>query len=702
MWIERISISNFQAFDAATVEFAPGLNVVGSPNEGGKSSLFRAIVTALFADASSRSADTRAFARWGSEGLFRLEMGLRIGDSGYRIVKDFQSREQAVYTGDGVEPLAKGKAVGEFLRSRLPLPDENLFLRVCGVRHEELSSVCDGEVSIGEKLEEILGGGWGEATPDRIAQTLEAKRAELLRGVDRPALEKNWGLVKRLREAIVSGERDLAEAVAAAARREECLRALSIIGSGIEGLDGKLALLEEKTARAKQRADTARKVDEARKKAESLRKQMDRVRELRSRREAQEAKGETFPASLRGIDAGSIAERRRELDREGSLEGDRAREAERRRRVPAGTLILAAALIVAGVVGGLLWNRFLFSAAGLGGALLLVFALRGAAMGRPALLREKGRELAALSEKRRLWAGERSLEGAAKLLDDFSAWEAERRQLDVRLDEAIGGRAIDGADAFERLDAGYGAASRELRGLEEELRELEPFDLGADALIELGRETNLTKRDRENLGAERAAKERSLAALPAIDGNEIREGIESAREALGCAERTVAIIDVILEALGEARSQMSGFLAGKLPPLAAGYLSRITDGRYRTLFIDPVRLRVETIPAEGDVAARAAAARPERIGPETLSQGARDQIHVAVRLALVNLMSGAEPQPLFLDDPFVHFDPERRRRALELVTDFARLNQVILFTCDPGYRDLGGRFIDLERCRATR
>jgi len=86
---------------------------------------------------------------------------------------------------------------------------------------------------------------------------------------------------------------------------------------------------------------------------------------------------------------------------------------------------------------------------------------------------------------------------------------------------------------------------------------------------------------------------------------------------------------------------------------------------------------------------------PDRIGPDALSQGTRDQIYLAVRLALVELVSRGEPQPLFLDDPFVHFDPERRARALDLVREFAAGHQVIVFTCDPRYRETSAHLIEL-------
>jgi len=156
------------------------------------------------------------------------------------------------------------------------------------------------------------------------------------------------------------------------------------------------------------------------------------------------------------------------------------------------------------------------------------------------------------------------------------------------------------------------------------------------------------------------------------------------------------VLEAILETLAEARRSVAGLLAERLPPIAASHLSRITGGRYESLFIDPLTLRIETVPARGDAETGGGAGEaPERIEPGSVSQGARDQIHLAVRLALVELMSRAEPQPVFLDDPFVHFDPDRRARALDLVREFALKHQVIIFTCDPRFREAGARLVEL-------
>ncbi|HEY8418428.1 MAG TPA: hypothetical protein VIK93_10400, partial [Limnochordales bacterium] len=63
-----------------------------------------------------------------------------------------------------------------------------------------------------------------------------------------------------------------------------------------------------------------------------------------------------------------------------------------------------------------------------------------------------------------------------------------------------------------------------------------------------------------------------------------------------------------------------------------------------------------------------------------LSQGAQDQLYLALRLAIAELVSGEAPLPLLLDDPFVNCDAARMERIRETLAEVSRERQVVLFT----------------------
>ena len=72
-----------------------------------------------------------------------------------------------------------------------------------------------------------------------------------------------------------------------------------------------------------------------------------------------------------------------------------------------------------------------------------------------------------------------------------------------------------------------------------------------------------------------------------------------------------------------------------------------------------------------------------------LSQGTREQLYLALRLAFIkNHAEKAEPMPVFMDDILVNFDPERAAATAAVLSRFSRDNQVLFFTCHPATADL--------------
>ncbi len=698
MWVERVALENFLAFKDLSVELAPGLNVVLSPNEGGKSSLFRGIAAGFYANAATQNKDILALARWGSAERFRIEIEFRLGETSYRLVRDFDSKEQTISRSEEAKPFAKGKAVDDFLAAHLPLPDESLFLRICGVRHEELARVGEGTSAIGETIEEILGGGWGNTTPAGVQRTVEDKRKELIRGRDRPVNEANRGPVKRFMDDVERLERDASRASTLAAAREGFLKAISDVDSKTRILDADLDVLRAKREKAAAYRDLVKKEKAAREKADALRKRKDRVGELSAKKEALAAESSRFPESLLQGTPAFLDELRTAFERESVLDKETAGAGSTAEsRVSLWRPVLASALILAGLIGLAIGKpiMILFLAAG---AVLFAWHFArgyGRRKGGPPAADLAG-ELARLAKKRSELLGSRSLEDSKALLAAFAAWKERSRDVESRIEEAAGGRRVDPADFAGALDREYGDAALELRAHLESRAELEPFAIDGDGMLRLERDLGAREEERRRLAGARALAERDLAGIERLDGIDIAERLSCAREGLERALKRERVLEAIIETLAGARREISGFLAGRLPPLAGAYLSRITGGRYETLFVDPLTLRIETVPARGDAdETEGAAPAPERIKPDAVSQGARDQIYLAMRLALVELMSRGEPQPVFLDDPLVHFDPERRARALDLVREFAAKHQVVVFTCDPRYREAGGRLVEL-------
>ena len=111
---------------------------------------------------------------------------------------------------------------------------------------------------------------------------------------------------------------------------------------------------------------------------------------------------------------------------------------------------------------------------------------------------------------------------------------------------------------------------------------------------------------------------------------------------------------------------------GTLIARASYYLSLLTDGSFhqlRAVNTDNANILQAVNRAGTDITING------------LSEGTRDQLFLALRLAaLEEYLRSNEPQPLILDDTFVHFDDARTHHAFAAMAEFSAVTQVIYFT----------------------
>jgi DNA repair exonuclease SbcCD ATPase subunit len=143
------------------------------------------------------------------------------------------------------------------------------------------------------------------------------------------------------------------------------------------------------------------------------------------------------------------------------------------------------------------------------------------------------------------------------------------------------------------------------------------------------------------------------------------------RQRLEMLSEQEAALSLAIETLASADSELQSRFSPQLARVTASLFARLTDGRY-----DEVTLA-------RDLSAKA---RPtgEAVGWETdyLSAGAKDQLYLALRLALCTLaLPEDDPCPVVLDDALVTFDQDRMERALALCREMAQKRQILLFTC---------------------
>ena len=138
-------------------------------------------------------------------------------------------------------------------------------------------------------------------------------------------------------------------------------------------------------------------------------------------------------------------------------------------------------------------------------------------------------------------------------------------------------------------------------------------------------------------------------------------------------------LELALDALREANTQLQTLFSPLISRRAAALMARMTDSGYAGVYFD--REMHFSAQRAGDLNAHAL---------EYLSEGTRNQLYLAVRLAICELVLTEEPCPLILDDVLAAFDDKRAKDTLRLLRELAQDRQIILLTCQSREK----RFLD--------
>jgi uncharacterized protein YhaN len=175
------------------------------------------------------------------------------------------------------------------------------------------------------------------------------------------------------------------------------------------------------------------------------------------------------------------------------------------------------------------------------------------------------------------------------------------------------------------------------------------------------------------------ARERREALVGGESGNPLRGREAALEEELHTLSRSWAVFALAKELLLTAKQRFEEEGQAGVVRYAGDIFAAITDGEY------------SGIAASMDADAYSALHRSgERRDPEKqLSQGTREQLYLALRLAYIkNHAVQAESVPVVMDDILVNFDPVRAANTAKVLADFARENQILFFTCHPATSDL--------------
>ena len=703
----------FGKLQGQTLELQEGLNILQAPNETGKSTWCAFLISMLYGinsrerDKAGFIADKNRYAPW-SGGTMSGRLDCLAGGDELTLTRSTRrptapmSDFQAVYAGTGDPyPGLTGQNCGETLLGvSREVFERSAFIRQAGLPISQ-------DVGLERRVAALISSGEEDVSYSETANILKKQ-------LNRRRHNKT-GQLPALEAELRDTERQLAEVEALEAQ-------LTNARAKTETLSAQTAALTEELA-LHDRWENARRSKALTEAETAARETEERLSSLRRRAEGDNLPENDVIGRLRGAIVNmqqarqTVAKAQAEAEKaSGALEtaeaavknhafaGKSPEEAEAlpldlepRPRFPLwlGALIVLAALglgaaswlslhnplLTVGSAGGLFGAGFLFTG-------IITSRKQAAWESRAARLRQKRREeLDAYAALYRAAEAART-EAAAKT----AAWEGlssnweENHQnilLEIRrfapavTDILSADQALRECAQRRKALTEAETAARDSRMRYDLLRQQSPAPkdgIEAAAPPARSREAILADqaRTQEELSAARSAADRLAGQLHAIgDPAVLRSSAGHLAEEIQRLEEEASAIRLAMEALEEANTALQNRFSPALGRRTGEIFQALTGGRYTGAALD----RTFHLSAEptGDALYRDAA---------LLSTGAADQLYLAARLAICELVLQSEHTvPIILDDALASFDDERCAAALNWLRQEAQNRQILLFTC---------------------
>lgn len=677
MEIKRLT-GTFGTLEEDTIVLSPGLNLIHAPNESGKSTwcaLLRVMLYGLATRARGAAADKNRYAPWSGKAMQGV-LEVRANGMDLTVTRTTQRSNapmgafSALRTGtaDPVPQLTAANC-GEVLTG---VPRE-VFERSAFIRQSGLAIDQDPELE--RRIAALITSGEEDTSyieaSERLKKQLNRRRHNktgLLPQLEREmqdlrAAEDTGSQLKRqLTEAQENVER--LEKRQQSLERQMALQAQEGRAQADARIQAQEALVREaEAALASLRLSAAGLPDRS-----ALEQALGGLSSLEASRDA----ADRAAAALSAAEQRAAQARQRLTELEAQETGQSAGKADR-------SLLWALLLsllvgIAAGAAAFALAPAFLLPAA-LGGLIL------AAAVSVPLALRRKKavqatRESAQAARTQAVaQARQTDAQAQASLSDARQLWEDLSSNL-ARSSEAI-------FSLFPQVPAGDLEAAREAArqglALRRQIEEAERTAAQAQQQLALARqaprqETQPLDGTLQQIVQELHAAQGTLQYLtgrmqalgdPAQLAEERAEKEEQHRVLTGEYEA----IRLAMDTLTEVNAQLQGRFSPELGKKSAKIFAKLTNAKYNKVLLSR-ELAVSAGTTEESVVHDAL----------QLSQGTADQLYLAVRLAICDMVLPPD-HPLILDDALTSFDDSRMEAALSYLVELSKQRQILLLTC---------------------
>ena len=168
----------------------------------------------------------------------------------------------------------------------------------------------------------------------------------------------------------------------------------------------------------------------------------------------------------------------------------------------------------------------------------------------------------------------------------------------------------------------------------------------------------------------------------------VEEEIAALEENIRKEELRTHAVQLLRDTVTQCRAEAMAAVAGPVELTATRKLQRIAGGRLGSIQLGESFDPYHVLPQFAE----------ESVPLDNVSGGEQEQIYLATRLALAEVLAKEERQLVVLDDVLMATDAGRLARIMTILEEATQSLQILIITCHPErYRGLdGARFFDLE------
>ena len=626
MEIESVNLAGFGQFHDEEIKFNNVMSIVYGPNEAGKSTIVDAIAGVLFGFKGRRGElkelKQRYLPRKGDT-TYRAGLTIYIDGLGMLYIeRDFLTNKAEVSTIEGGTRSLSGLNAADILNTHLGINSFQLFKSTVLVRQEEIAVLAGADVS--NALSKRLLNTDAAVPVRKVLLTLGNRYLELNRGLIRST--GSSGPIKLCHEEIKHLEQELAE--------------IDEVSSDYEALVIEAESTEEKLARVRLRLSEISPLIMGYQAYLEITKQRDEVFNRQTEIQTRLDKAGDKIARLKVIE-GSLHDSRQY---ERYLHNRQLKELVQKDTPRRSYFGLAAGL------GLCLLSGLGFLMENISGYTLAVSLI---AIGLALVFF--------------------SLAGKQPLHHAIDSMVKEHELLQESIDQYLDGKSED------ELKTEISVLSVKLRNLRTEI-DLLNCALSADEYNLLVKEEEMQLKEKDLLEQDVVRLRTTLFdferfALKGKDRWTVENQLLDKKQELTSLEIKKKGIAEAVRILRESFAEAQTDVVPRVEQRASELLRRITGGRYEQFDIN-----LDTTGITVRVKSRE---HSEMLDIDGLSTGTRDQVYLAFRIAMAELVTGGSDFPLIFDDPFVNFDADRLDNTIKVLQKLAGMgHQVILLTKD--------------------